>query len=161
MPTFHIQLAGQGSSPDGKSIQVPPVVALQQRGPIIQVSVGLEQGMAKAITQQGKSVPAPRIGYALIDTGASLSCIDEQVAKDMQLPVVDVGQMVSASHTGHPCNLYPIHIALVPTPIVFNASRAMGANLAVQGCVAIIGRDILQSCTLFYNGAAGQITLSM
>jgi predicted aspartyl protease len=116
--------------------------------------------MAQALIQQGKPVPSMKVGLALIDTGATISCIDEQAAKDMKLPVVDVGQMTSASHVGHPCNLYPIQIVL-PAGIAFGAPRAMGANLASQGLIAIIGRDILQVCTMFYNGVAGQITLSL
>jgi predicted aspartyl protease len=159
MPTFHIQVVGQGKTPDGKPVQVPPGQALQQRGPVIQVTVGLEQTMAHALIQQGKAIPPARAGLALIDTGASVSCIDEQAAQDMKLPVVDVGKMTSASHDSHPCNLYPIQIVL-PAGIAFGAPRAMGASLAAQGLIAIIGRDILQVCTLFYNGNAGQITLS-
>lgn len=160
MPTFHIQLAGQAKGPDGKQIPVPPGMALQQRGPILQVSVGLEKTMAQALVQQGKPAPSMKVGLALIDTGASVSCVDERGASEMGLPVVDVGQMTSASHTGHPCNLYPIQIVL-PAGIAFGAPRAMGANLAPQGLLAIIGRDVLQMCTLFYNGIAGQITLSI
>jgi len=116
--------------------------------------------MAQALIQRGTPAPAVKSGLALIDTGASVSCIDEQVAAELKLPVVDVGQMTSASHAAHPCNLYPIQI-LLPAGIGFAAPRAMGANLAVQGIIAIIGRDILQVCTLFYNGYAGQITLSL
>ena len=160
MPIFHIQVAGQAQDPTGKPIQVPPGVALQQRGPVIQVSVGLEQTMAKALTQQGQPVPTLKVGLALIDTGASITCVDEQAAQELRLPVVDVAQMASASHSGHPCNLYPIQMIL-PAGISFGAPRAMGANLAVQGLIAIIGRDILQVCTLFYNGGSGQITLSL
>jgi hypothetical protein len=29
-----------------------------------------------------------------------------------------------------------------------------------QGLLMLIGRDFLQHCTLFYNGIAGQVTLS-
>ncbi len=160
MPIFHVQVVGTGKGPDGKTVQVPPSVALQQRGPVLQVSVGLEQTMAKALAQQGKAVPAMISGLALIDTGASVSCIDETVAKNLKLPVVDVAKMTSASHSSHPCNLYPMQI-LLPAGVGFASPRAMGANLAVQGLVAIVGRDILQVCTLFYNGNAGQVTLSM
>jgi len=37
----------------------------------------------------------------------------------------------------------------------------MGAALSGHGLVAIIGRDLLQTCTLFYNGVAGQFTLTL
>jgi hypothetical protein len=37
----------------------------------------------------------------------------------------------------------------------------MGAKLKPMGLVAIIGRDILQRATLFYNGGAGTISLSI
>ena len=63
MPTFQIQISGQGKTPDGKVIVVPPSVALQQRGPVIQVAVSLEQNMAKALMQQGKPIPQPKPGY--------------------------------------------------------------------------------------------------
>jgi hypothetical protein len=37
----------------------------------------------------------------------------------------------------------------------------MGAALKEMGLLLLIGRDLLQYCTLFYNGATGQITLSI
>jgi predicted aspartyl protease len=98
-------------------------------------------------------------GWALIDTGASSTCIDEQAAQKLGLPVIDVGFMLSATHEQVPCNIYPISIA---TPIMaFNIPRALGAALAPHGLVALIGRDVLQTCNLFYNGLAGQFTLSL
>lgn len=160
MPTFHIQVAGKSQGPDGQLIDVAPRIALQQRGPVIQVSVGLDQGMVKALVQQGRPIPETRSGLALIDTGASVTCIDERIAQELNLPVVDVGKMMSASHSAHPSNIYPISLTM-PQGVSFSAPRAMGANLAPQGLVAIIGRDILAVCTMFYNGIAGQITLSL
>lgn len=50
---------------------------------------------------------------------------------------------------------------IVGTPIRVEVPRAMGANLKPQNLVALIGRDFLQHCTLFYNGFTGQITLSI
>ena len=81
------------------------------------------------------------------------------VTQELGLPVIDVGQMQSATHERHPCNIYPVQIA---SPIVtFNSPRTMGANLAVQGLLALIGRDVLAVCNLFYNGPSGQFTLSL
>ena len=37
--------------------------------------------------------------------------------------------------------------------------RCLGSNLASQGLIMLIGRDILSRCTLHYNGANGAFTL--
>ncbi|MGH9746274.1 MAG: aspartyl protease family protein [Candidatus Acidiferrales bacterium] len=158
MPILHSQMAAQGTTPDGKAVQVPPAVALQMRGPVLQVTVTIEQSAGKALLSQGKTAPT-KTGFALIDTGASNTCIDEQAAQELGLPVIDVGTMQSASHERHPCNIYPVQI--IAPMVTMNSQRTMGANLASQGLLVLIGRDVLQSCNLFYNGPAGQFTLSL
>jgi hypothetical protein len=108
VPILHIQIAVQAKSPDGRHVQVPPAPALQIRGPILQVSVTVEQNLGKGLIAQGKSLPVPKSGLALIDTGASNTCIDEQAAKELGLPVIDIGNLQSASHEKHACNIYPV-----------------------------------------------------
>ena len=85
---------------------------------------------------------------ALVDTGASTTCIDDALARQLGLPVIDVVQMTSASHAGTEANVCPIQMEIVGSPIRVNVPRAIGANLAPQGIVALIGRDYLQHCTL-------------
>lgn len=159
MPILHSQTVAQGRTPDGKTVNVPPAIALQGRGPVLQVTITIEQNAGKALTSLGKAVPPLRAGLALIDTGASNTCIDEQAAKELGLPVIDVGSMLSATHQKVPCNIYPVQII---TPIVtLNSPRTMGASLAAQGLLVLIGRDVLSRCLLFYNGPTGQFTLSL
>lgn len=159
MPILHSQITAQVKAPDGKTIEIPPAIALQMRGPLIQVSVTIEENAGKALLSQGKALPTPKTGLALIDTGASNTCIDEQAAKELGLPVIDVGTMLSATHEKVPCNIYPVQVT---TPIVnLNSPRTMGAALAAQGLLVLIGRDVLQRCNLFYNGPIGQFTLSL
>jgi predicted aspartyl protease len=98
---------------------------------------------------------------ALIDTGATATCIDEQAAQELGLPVIDVAKMTSATHSDQQCNVYPVQINLVPPGIVLNSPRTVGAALAAQGLLVLIGRDALRNCTLFYNGPTGQFTLSL
>lgn len=117
--------------------------------------------MVTALTQQGKPTPQPVNGWALLDTGASNTCIDEGEAQKMQLPVIGVGSMSSATHAKSPSNIYPIQIEVTGFPIRFQSPRTMGAALKEQGLLLLIGRDLLQYCTLFYNGGTGQITLSI
>lgn len=161
MPILHSQLTGQGQTPDGKQVNLHPAVVMPQRGPLVQVAITLAQPFAMSLTQTGKQVPQPIHGMALIDTGASITCVDEEAAKAMNLPVIDVGTMHSASHSKTPSNLYPVQIQIIGFPIQFQQPRTMGAALKSQGLLMLLGRDLLQRCTLFYNGLTGQITLSL
>ena len=161
MPILHVQYDAQGQTPDGQPIQLPARIALLQTGPCVQVVISLAQSLSEQLVQQGHAVPQPASGMGLVDTGASTTCIDEALAQRLGLPVIDVVQMTSASHAGTEANVYPIQMEIVGSPIIVNVPRAIGANLAPQGIVALIGRDYLQHCTLFYNGLSGEITLSI
>ena len=68
MPILHLQLNGTGKAPDGSDIQIPPAFVLMQRGPVVQVSIGLAQVFADQLTQLGQTVPTSANGLALIDT---------------------------------------------------------------------------------------------
>jgi predicted aspartyl protease len=161
VPILHTQFQGQAQTPDGKLVPIQPKLALQQRGPVIQVSITLEQSLATTLVQQGKSVPQPITGLALLDTGASNTCIDDEAARNMGLPVIDVGSMISATHTKTSCAIYPIQIEITGFPMRFQSPRTMGAALKEQGLLLLLGRDLLMACTLFYNGITGEITLAI
>ena len=161
MPILHVQYDGQGQALDGTRIKIPPPVALQQRGPVVQAIVAISQTFADQLLQQGTQLPAPVSGNALIDTGASSTCIDEAVASSMGLPVIDVVSMASASHASTRQNVYAIQMQIVGSPIRVEVPHAIGAALQAQGIIALIGRDYLQHCTLHYNGFTGEITLAI
>jgi predicted aspartyl protease len=132
-----------------------------QRGPIVQVTIGMEQNIAQQLVSQGTQLPQPVSGVALIDTGATSTCIDDDIAKQLNLPVIDVVSIASASHANSMQNVYPALIEVLGINIKFNALRAIGVPLANQGIQVLIGRDLLQVCTLFYNGMIGSFTLSI
>lgn len=161
MPILHLQYSGQIQAPNGSTVQVPPANALLQRGPVVQVTVSLGQTLAQQITQQGGTLPQPISGNGLIDTGASGTCIDDAAAQQMGLPVVNTAPMASASHAQTLANVYPIQLTIAGLPLSIQAPQAMGAALAAQGLLVLIGRDVLQHCTLHYNGLTGQITLAI
>jgi len=161
MPVLHSQFDAQGTDPEGKPVQIPPVLVLIQRGPVLQVAITIAEQIATELIKQGKTIQPPVAGLGLIDTGASVTCVDEDAATQLQLPVIDVVNMSSASHASHQANVYPIRVGIAGLPMAINAPRAIGAALKAQGLIALIGRDILGHCTLFYNGMAGSITLSI
>ncbi len=161
MPTLNVQYGGEQQNPDGSKVPLPPSVALLIKGPVIQVVVSVAQSIAGQLVQQGKPLPEPISGSALVDTGATSTCIDDEIAKKLGLPVIDVVKMASATDSASDRNVYPVHIGFVGTPIEADAGRVLGATLQAQGLILLIGRDVLQSFNLFYNGVMGQITLSI
>ena len=142
-------------------MQVPPQVALQQRGPFLQVTVGVASAITKELAEQGAKIPNVISGLALIDTGANITCIDDEAAQQIGAPAIDKVQMTSASHANVDANIYPLHFELAGSGIHIDALRCMGAALKAHGLIALIGRDVLSACTLHYNGVSGQFTISM
>jgi len=161
VPILNVQLGGEGRKEDGSKCPIPPPVALTQRGPVVQVSVSVGEQIAGPILQAGGTLPSPMSGLALIDSGATSTCIDEGAAQKLQLPAIDVVTIASASHAAAEQNVYPIKVEVVGLPIAINAPRAVGAPLEPQGILVLLGRDVLQHCVLVYNGPAGSFSLSI
>jgi predicted aspartyl protease len=149
----HFQSQQQGS----QNVPAPSAFSLTQQGPKVQVEVSLPQ----VIAQQGIAIPSPITGNALIDTGASGTCIDEQIAQQMQLPIIDQAHISTPSHDSTSVNVYPVHFNFLGSPVQIDCNRALGATLSNQGIIVLISRDVLQHCVLIYNGIAGSFTLAV
>lgn len=165
MPIIHVQHNATGKRPDGTPIAVPPPIVLMQKGPRVPVRISIQKNFTEQLALSGgsqKDLTNSMEGTALIDTGAFMSCIDEEVAKNLGLSAIDVVNMTSASHESTEVNIYPARIEIVAgQTLKFDMARVLGVNLKKQQLIALIGRDILSRCTLFYNGVTGQITLSI
>jgi predicted aspartyl protease len=123
------------------------------------VSVTIEENAGKGLLARGESLPTAKAGLALIDTGASGTCIDEQAAKDLGLPVIDVAKVTTVTQEDLECYVYPVRVNIIPG-VTFNCPRTIGTALAAQGLLILVGRDVLQQCNLFYDGLVGQFTLA-
>ena len=110
MPIVNIQLGGEGELPDGSKVSLPPQAVLSQRGPVVQATVSVGQQIAAQVLQDGGELPQPVSGLALIDSGATGTCVDEEAAQQLKLPVIDVVKISSASHSEVEQNVYPIQI---------------------------------------------------
>src|SRR5437879_9442820 len=137
MAILHSRFVGQAIGPDGKAIEVSPEMVLLHRGPRVQIALSLADPIAAELVKQGKPVPSPVSGEALIDTGASTTCIDEETAKALNLPVINVVNCASASHASAQANVYPVKFQIVGLPLAINAPSAMGAPLKAHGLLAL------------------------
>jgi hypothetical protein len=123
---------------------------LQQIGPIIEIIIVPAQPVTAKLQSEGKSVPTKKV-IALIDTGASCSCINDVIAKELGLVARDIVKInTPAGTTEQP--IYDLGIALPNLMNTIIPIQAPGCNLENQPYQALIGRDVLSMCTLVYNG---------
>jgi predicted aspartyl protease len=154
-------MGGLHVAPSGEKVDVLPDAALVDAGPLVEVVVSVPVSVAKALTSIGLPTPAPLRGYALIDTGAFCTAVDNSAADALGLPVVDVTSVHSATQADAPANFYPIHFSTVGFQLELEITKALGVELKAQGLIMLIGRDLLQRCLLVYNGQTGAFSLSV
>lgn len=161
MPILNTRIQAEARDQQGKPISIPLNMALQQAGPRVQITLSPLEDQIKLLADQGKDLPSPVTGYALIDTGASSTCIDQDAANKAGLAVVDSGPMDSATHVNEIVPIYAGRLNIEGLPNNIETKRAYGASLASQGLIVLIGRDMLANCVLVYNGPDSSFSLSL
>jgi hypothetical protein len=93
--------------------------------------------------------------------------VDPQVLISLGLtPTGNIGIVTPSTGAGvHPIDTYDVDFLIGAAPgevplIVTNLSVGACELFHAQGIHALIGRDILARCTVFYNGALSQFTIS-
>jgi hypothetical protein len=152
---------GDAKGFDGKPVKISPSVALFRKGPALPVVLMPHPAFAQALQAAGKPIPAPVQGLALIDTGATTTCIDGESAKSMGLAANGLARMASASHTSSDCLTYPVQLAFPVWNLQLECAKAMGVRIKNQGFIVLVGRDLLQNRVMLYNGADGAVTLAL
>jgi hypothetical protein len=68
----------------------------------------------------------------------------------------------STGEQAHHANLYDVSLILVHPQLILTQPNVpvAEAQLAIQSIQALIGRDVLKSCLLIYDGRAGIFTLA-
>ena len=133
-------------------------LALSPGGPIVTAVVGVSDARRTALTEAGQPVPNFVTIRALVDTGASCTCIDPTVIAELALPPTGSVQMFSPTTGETPHAMEQFDVAIVipsqqgQAPLIFETIPVVASSLAAQGIQALIGRDILSRCVLHYNG---------
>lgn len=145
MPLTEAGFVTQGGGPDHQ--------LLIAYGPTIEVIIG-HVSSDESITGQTQSV------HALIDTGAQESCIDNQIAMALALPIVDVCP-ISGVGGVKDHSVYMAHV-YIPTLERYQYGRFAGVDLISGGQPhgALLGRTFLQGVIMIYDGLRAQVTLA-
>lgn len=154
-----INLRAESRNEKGEVRPAPEALALS--GPILPVTLTLSDASQRAYSEQGKPLPETVSGLAMIDTGATSTCFDQDSARAAGLPVVGTAKMSSTTHADQEMPVFAGKM-MIAGQIVIDVDRGMGANLSsFDGLVALIGRDLLSSAVFTYNGPDGSICIAI
>ena len=131
---------------------------LVQLGPTLFVDIGFDPNFKPA--DGGPPTPGIKGVQALVDTGATESCIDNLLAATLNLPVMDRRQ-ISGVGGKHFVNMY---LAQIHAPglnfTIYGSFAGVELRAGGQPHNALIGRTFLQFFTMIYEGKTGTVTIS-
>src|SRR5947209_10379299 len=134
-------------------------------GPVLAVSVSIPQALAAFNTRQQIPLPSPITGLALIDTGATKSCVHAPIMSN--LGVNPIGVVTSGTPAGQVLHsLYPAHFMFPATNIEIDFTSVVGVDLSGQiindqQLIGLLGRDVLSMGILVYNGTIGTFSFAI
>jgi hypothetical protein len=142
---------------------------LDNRGrAMLPVELTVPAARVRALHQAGLPVPPPLRVSALLDTGASRTCIDPQVRRTLGLVAYSSAAISTPSSRGAAAAQQPLYkvnlTALHPSGnpqlnLARNAFTVAGLPLAHLGTDMVIGRDLLAVCRFEYHGRGGRFSL--
>jgi hypothetical protein len=133
--------------------------ALQREGPRIAIEIGVPIALAGFLRRSGLPVPPAQRGFALIDTGASITAVDEGVVA--ALGIQPIGQMkLSTPSQSRAAWLYATRLTCAGIAMpVLDVLDIVGCTLQPQGFIALLGRNFLRNVVLVYDGPTGHFAL--
>ena len=132
---------------------------LKIAGPTIEVFVLPSKSVLDFLKSQNKNIPKFK-GIALIDTGASNTCINKPIADILKLHAHDKRKILTPSgESKEPKPIYDISIIIPLAQTIIFSLEATGADLEKQPYSVLLGRDILSQLTLIYHGWDNSFTL--
>ena len=131
---------------------------LTLRGPTISVEIGIDPDFRPGPGLRPALPPSPL--PALVDTGALESCIDDELATSLNLPVVSRRQVSGVGGTLD-VNEYMAQI-YVPELNFTILGPFAGVQLTAGGQrhYALIGRTFLRHFNMAYEGRTGSVIIS-
>lgn len=133
--------------------------ALTYHGPTLEVQIGYDFNFRIDDMTNRPNLPNTPL-FALVDTGATESCIDSTLALNLGLTVVD-RKRVAGVHGTHPVN-YHIAQIYIPSLDFTIVGTFPGADLTNSGLnhSALLGRTFLQHFKMTYEGRTGCVSIS-
>ena len=134
-------------------------------GALIDVSIGLSDSRRRVMQRHRREVPPPVELTLLIDTGASMTMIDEAVMLSLQLTPTSATEYHSSSTQGvaQPCNVYDVQLFLGgmgrPNTLRIDPLPIMATPFINQAFQGLLARDVLNRLEMVWRGPQRVIRL--
>ena len=135
-------------------------------GPVVTTYVGVTSARHAALTKAGQPIPTPVVARMLVDTGASCTCVDPTIIAQLGISPSGSMPIQTPSTAGAPVNVNQYDVAFflpgaTSADVKFiDAMPIVESHLKSQGIDGLLGRDVLASCLMNYDGKSGLITIA-
>lgn len=137
-----------------------PADALIDFGPTLVVDVAFHPSAMSASKEGDPALPQSGPVLALVDTGATESCIDSQLAEELGLPVVDDRKIAGVGGVHD----VPVYLGQIVVPQLSFVQHGLFSGVDLGGKKGthrvLIGRTLLKGLMMIYDGVRGQVTLA-
>jgi hypothetical protein len=138
---------------------------LEELGPLLPVTITVPVRLKKYLEAHGFEAHPSRHGYALIDTGAALSAVDDRVIRELEIPILE--QMdTTTPHGPGSSNVYNASASFSPIgKLDVPLEGVLGCYLGEpqEGepeIIMLLGRDLLCNLVVVYDGPNARVTIT-
>lgn len=146
---------GQQASPNLQEL----AELLRRQGAIVDIAISTPQAAVQAQAQQGQAARPGQTVRGLVDTGASISTVSEEVAAQVGLVQTGTVQLGGVGGSG----TRPVYAARMHLPqygVTVDPIEIAGVSIPFADVQILLGRDVLRQVEFRYLGPAGSFGLS-
>ena len=133
---------------------------LERVGPRLPVEISLSGALASQYTKGHHKIPQPASGFALFDSGASSTCVDESILSQLGLMAQDTIDISTPSGRSKRSR-YTAKVSFPGCPLPdIDPAIVIGLELRNQGYIALLGRDLMRHMIMIYDGPGARVTFA-
>lgn len=158
---FNVLTQPDPTNPTNTLVQVQPGPhGLFSGGIMMDIVIGVDSITAQSLQASNIPVPSPITSKALVDTGCTITSIDSSIVSALQLKTRGYTQ----THTANGPTSVSQHQISLNFPGTNLTGRQIqtvqSVNLAGQPFGVLIGRDLMASWSITYNGTTGFVCIA-